>query len=430
MNEEPSGNIGAPSLPDDRLGHLASFLRELAAALHVSGMPAHDLELNLNDVGRRLGVAVESFAVLTMVTLTVRDADGARCFEMIRLRPYDYNLSRLIALEALLREIDDGARLGRYRERLRAIMATPARWSGIPFLAFGFLLSASFAVLLGGGWNEALCAGLIGFAFVGGHAALARFDRLRPAIPVILCALAAILAELLTVALPAQDGFITAIAGVVLLLPGFTLTVAISELATQNLISGTSRLAGAFLLLVMMVAGLAIGSRIGTHLLPSPPALASAPLSAWFVWPAVAVLGASQLGMLQAPLRSLPTLVGGSLLAWAVYSAVGALLGNLVGAFAGALALATAGHAYAVVSGKPDILVKIPGLITLLPGSMGFRGVHALLEQEGGAGVGLVTEMMLTGAVLAVGLLLADNLAPALFARRRPSGARQRSGSA
>ena len=123
------------------------------------------------------------------------------------------------------------------------------------------------------------------------------------------------------------------------------------------------------------------------------------------------------LGVLQAPWRTVHVLVGGSLLAWAVFSPVAAVLGNVVGAFVGALAVASAGHVYTYLSGQPDILVKIPGLIVLVPGSMGFRGVHALMEQDNASGVTLMTNMLLTGAVLAVGMLLADSIAPLLFAR-------------
>jgi len=49
---------------------------------------------------------------------------------------------------------------------------------------------------------------------------------------------------------------------------------------------------------------------------------------------------------------------------------------------------------------------------------MGFRGLYALMEQGRALGMKLITDMVLTGAVLAVGLLLADNIAPLLFARR------------
>ena len=91
------------------------------------------------------------------------------------------------------------------------------------------------------------------------------------------------------------------------------------------------------------------------------------------------------------------------------------------------MAVAAAGHLYQFVSNRPSVLVQIPGLITLVPGSMGFRGLHALMAQDSVTGIALITEMLLTGAVLAVGLLLADNLMPLIF--RRKSAAPEKAGA-
>ena len=54
---------------------------------------------------------------------------------------------------------------------------------------------------------------------------------------------------------------------------------------------------------------------------------------------------------------------------------------------------------------------------------MGFRGLHALIEQDSAAGISLITDMVLTGAVLAVGLLLADNIALWLINQREKRNA-------
>ncbi len=403
----------------NNLDALAGFLRNLAQALHISGMPAHDLELRLNQIGQRFGVRVECFAVLTMLTLNITAEDNSRRVELLRLPTYDYNMARLIALENLIRDIDGIGSLDRCTTQLQDIMSTPPLWSGWPFAGFGFLLSGSVAILLRGGWTEMLCGGLIGMLIVGGYLALARVPRLAPATPVILCALAAITANALSLLFPQQTPFITTVAGVVLILPGFTLTIAMSELATQNLLSGSGRLAGVFLLLFTMGAGLIIGTQISQHLIPAHATGTLAPVPGWAVWVAIAALGVSMLGVLQAPLRAAHVMVGGSLLAWAVFSLVSAVLGSVVGAFAGIIAVASAGHLYAALTGQPDILVKIPGLITLVPGSMGFRGVHALISNESSAGISLMTDMLLFGAVLTIGLLLADSIAPLLFSRRQ-----------
>ena len=77
-----------------------------------------------------------------------------------------------------------------------------------------------------------------------------------------------------------------------------------------------------------------------------------------------------------------------------------------------ALDLASASHLYTALTGQPAILMKIPGLIAMVTGSMGFCGVHALAESDTLTSLNLMTDML-----LAIGLLLADNITPLLFAR-------------
>lgn len=405
---------------EQTLARLALFLRDLGQALHVSGAPAHDLEAAMKEIGARLGARVEGFAVLTFLALTVVAGEHTRRVELLRLPPYDYNMARLIALDALCREISSVDHLDDYAEQIATIMQQPPPWSGWRFVVMGFLLSASVALLLRGGWVEMLCGGVIGMFFVAGYLQCARIPRLGPAVPVILCALAAMGAQGLAYFFPQQVPFISAVAGIVLLLPGFMITIAMSEIATQNYLAGTGRLTGAFVLLFLMGAGLAIGTQLSLAWLPAVPQPASiAALPGWAIWAAIAGLGVSLLAVLQAPWSSINVSVGACLLAWAVYSLVDARMGNVVGAFAGALAVASAGHLYQYLSKRPAALVQIPGLITLVPGSMGFRGVHALIEQDSAAGISLMTDMVMTGAVLAVGLLLADNIWPLLFERRQ-----------
>lgn len=410
-------------MTEQTLERTALFLRDLGQALHVSGAPAHDLERALNAAGARLGVKVEGFAVLTFLALTVVAEGQRRRVEMLRLPPYDFNMARLIGLRELCAAIRSAEELDAYCARLDALMRQPAPWSGWQFVGMGFLLSAAVALLLRGGWVEMACGGVIGTLFVAAYLRCARLPQLGPAVPVILCAGAALVAHGLAWLFPAQAPFVSAVAGVVFLLPGFMLTVAMSELATQNYLAGTGRLTGAFVLLFLMGAGLAIGTALAQAVLPFQPLGTQPGLPAWVIWPAIAGLGISLLAVLQAPWSSVHVSAGACLLAWAVYSLGEAALGNVVGAFFGALAVAVAGHLYQFASGRPAVLVQIPGLITLVPGSMGFRGLHALMSHDNAIGIGLLTDMLLTGAVLAVGLLLADNIMPLLTARKADEAA-------
>lgn len=405
-------------MDEQTLVRLATFLRNLGQAMHLSGTPAHTLENALRTIGLRLGVQVEGFAVLTLLTLTVVSGDAQlRRVELVRLPPYDYNMARLIELEMLCGDVASIENLDAYSTRLATIMGKAPLWSGWRFISMGFALSGAVALLLGGGWTEMFCGGIIGMLFVAGYMQFARTPQLAPAAPVILCALAAMAAQALAYLFPNQVPFVAAVAGVVLLLPGFTLTVAMSELATHNVLAGTARLTGAFVLLFLMGAGLTIGTQISLYLLPAQLLGTATQLPSWIIWLAISALGVSLLAVLQAPWSSLHVSVGACLLAWAIYSLFSVALGNMVGAFAAALAVASAGHLYAYLTGRPAALIQIPGLITLVPGSMGFRGLHALIQQDSGAGIRLITDMMLTGAVLAVGLLLADNILPMILTR-------------
>src|SRR5574343_1663191 len=325
-------------MTEQTLERIALFLRDLGQALHVSGAPAHDLERALNAAGARLGVKVEGFAVLTFLALTVVAEGQRRRVEMLRLPPYDFNMARLIGLRELCAAIRSAEELDAYCARLDALMRQPAPWSGWQFVGMGFLLSAAVALLLRGGWVEMACGGVIGTLFVAAYLRCARLPQLGPAVPVILCAGAALVAHGLAWLFPAQAPFVSAVAGVVFLLPGFMLTVAMSELATQNYLAGTGRLTGAFVLLFLMGAGLAIGSTLSVALWPAAATGVPLPVAPWVIWLAIAALGVSLLGVLQAPASAAVVSVGACLLAWGVFSLLDDRMGSVVAAFVAALA--------------------------------------------------------------------------------------------
>lgn len=149
------------------------------------------------------------------------------------------------------------------------------------------------------------------------------------------------------------------------------------------------------MLLFLMGAGLVIGTKISLALLPVQALGTVAALPAWVIWPTIAVLGVSLLGVIPGAALGHPRFGRRLPARLAVYSLVSAAVGNVVGAFAGALAVAAAGHFYHYLTRRPAVLLQIPGLITLVPGSMGFRGLHALIEQDSAAGINLITDMLL-----------------------------------
>lgn len=389
-----------------------AFLMEMAKSLHTAGAPAHDIERAVGRLGEIAGVSAQCFSLPTQVSIAITEPTGDQRVRLRRMPPSDYNMSRLIALEKIVEDFAGPESIDGAEASLKQILDTPPPWTGLALIFGVGLLSASVAVLFGGGWTEMLCGGLLGMVFVTAYIRLSRRAQFGPVAPVLLCALVAFLAKALLPAFPNQTVFITILSGIVLLLPGFTTTIALSELATMNLLSGSGRLAGAFILTLMMGAGVAIGSTLGDILIHPPTGGVTTAVPVWAFRLGVAGLGASFLAVLQAPLRAMPVAVAATLLACVVSMGVAAHYGDIAAAFVASFTVAYAGHLYQRLTGRPAALIQVPGLLTLVPGSVGFRGLSALIEQNFLEGIKITSGMVLTATALAVGTLLANGLRP------------------
>src|SRR5262249_56884405 len=71
------------------------------------------------------------------------------------------------------------------------------------------------------------------------------------------------------------------LAGLIVLMPGLTLTIALIELSTRNLSSGTSRLSGAFVIFLSIGFGVAGRGPLANLLIGEYAIARAAPLPAW-----------------------------------------------------------------------------------------------------------------------------------------------------
>jgi uncharacterized membrane protein YjjP (DUF1212 family) len=63
--------------------------------------------------------------------------------------------------------------------------------------------------------------------------------------------------------------------------------------------------------------------------------------------------------------------------------------------------------------GPPEALrTGVPGLMLLVPGSLGFRSVHSLLARDIVGGVGTAFSMVLVGVAIVAGQLIANTVVP------------------
>jgi uncharacterized membrane protein YjjB (DUF3815 family) len=206
--------------------------------------------------------------------------------------------------------------------------------------------------------------------------------------------------------------YVSTLAGLIVLIPGFPLTVAVRELSTQHLASGTARFASATATFLGIGFGVALGDRLVALLLGERADLAAQPFPIWALPIAVAVAGLAFAVILQAERRDTMRIMVIGLVAVAAGRLGARLLGLELGAFMGALAVGVIGNLFSRLRNRPSLILIVPGILMLVPGTIGFRSISALLEAQVETGVNTLFRMLLTAVAIASGLLIADLVSP------------------
>lgn len=402
--------LGAP--PEAIAGTHPSiaFAVKLGAALHRYGMPAHLLEDTMRALAARLGIEGNFFATPTGFFASFGTPAEQRT-TMVRVDPGTVNLEKTIQLDALTRSViagdvsPDAATL-----RIDEIVARPPRYG--PFVtacSFG-LSSATSARFFGGGWREVAGASLIGVVVGVISVVFGRRDRTTRVFEPVAATVGAAMAVVASQVLVPSSVYVMTVAGLIVLLPGLTLTVAMRELATQNLVAGTARLTGAGLVFFEMGFGVALGWQVSKLYPAVAMAVDPLPLPFWTEGLALLVSAVSFTVLF----RARPVDVGWILVAAAVAFAgarTGAwLLGPELGVCVGAIALGTSSNALSRMADRPSSTWVVPGLMLLVPGSVGFGSISKFMASDVVSGVEAAFRMLLIAVSLVTGLLLANVL--------------------
>ncbi|MEM8932542.1 MAG: threonine/serine exporter family protein, partial [Acidobacteriota bacterium] len=189
-------------------------------------------------------------------------------------------------------------------------------------------------------------------------------------------------------------------------------TVAMTELATRNLISGAARLAGALLMFMTMGFGFAAGSQMGNALFGAPTAVVPMAPAPWTEIPALLVTGGALLVLFRAHPREYIWFVLAGGVALFGSRAGTEWIGPELGALVGALLVGAGSNLFGRWRDAPSAITMMPGLMLLVPGSLGFRSVASLVEHDTLSGMQTAFTVVLVAISLVTGLLVANVVVP------------------
>jgi uncharacterized membrane protein YjjP (DUF1212 family) len=388
------------------------FVLRLGRALHMYGYTAHGLEDVLVQVSSRLGLVGQFFATPTQISAAFGELERQRS-HLVRVEPGEVDLGRLAALDEVSDRVLEGlATPAQGSAAVEAIVAAPLAYKPyVRTLMYG-IASAGSCRILGGGLREMALASGVGVVIGMLSLVATHYPVARRVFEFVAAFVAALIVNIIGAAGFSVSTGVTILSGLIVLLPGLTLTLAMAELSSRHLMSGTARLAGAFIVFVGITFGVATGAQVARSIVGMAPEIASGPAPMWVLPVVLVAMPLAFSVLLRAAPRDVPWILGISLIGYGGAQIGHRLLGPGLGACLGALAVGVASNRYERLVGRPATVPLVPGVLLLVPGSIGFRSFTLLLEQQVVVGVDAAFTMTMTAISLVAGLLLANVVVP------------------
>jgi uncharacterized membrane protein YjjP (DUF1212 family) len=381
-----------------------AFLLRTAELLHRYGTPSHRLERVMVEFSETLSTPGVYLYTPTALLVSFGKGDQERTY-LRRVDAGEVDASKLGQFDEILENVE--ARqldLATALARMEAVAAAPPPYGVIATSVACSIACGAVAVFFGAGGVEVLVALAIGLVLAFLEPIFARFGGESGLFPPVAGFFAAAVSLSIAHWICPLDDRLATLASVVVLLPGLQLTVALTELAMGHLSAGVARTAGAIAKLLTLVVGVALAWRLmGSW--RDLPAETLWPLPWWTFGLAVIAAPAAFAVLFRARTNQWPVIFAVSILGFGASFFGAKVAGGEFGSFLGAFAVGCGSNLYARIYNRPALIPLNPGMLILVPGSLGYRSFTALVDRETVAGVDFAFSMLITAMALVGGLL-------------------------
>ena len=391
-----------------------AFLLEVGTQLHRHGTPSHRLERLVSETADNLGIDGACLYTPTSLLVSLTDEDGEATY-LRRVDSGQVDVDKLIRFDETLEKVEAGSlSIADATEQLTEIASSKPPFSNWLTIFACAVSCGAVAVFFRGTMAEIIASAVIGLivALLELVPVKLKWDQglLEPlaGFSAAFCALA--VANFLV---PIDDRLVT-LAALIVMVPGLKITVALTELAVGHLSAGVARLAGAMVSLLTMTVGVAICWRLFASWRNIPEPLDAAVLQSmiWWQWVAILISPIAFAIIFRARWPQWPIISVVAVLGFVSSLVAGEYFGVEVAAACGALAVGCGSNLYARLRDRPSLVPLTPGILVLVPGSLGYRSLTAFLDNDTMAGIDLAFGMLIVAVGLVGGLLTANAIVP------------------
>jgi uncharacterized membrane protein YjjP (DUF1212 family) len=390
----------------------AKVLLKMGKAISEAGAPAHRLENSMQVLLDKFQMQGNFFSMPTALFATLGDEEIQRTY-MVRTTPKDINLEKISDLSDVINRLEeDELDTDAAYQEIKLIHESKPRYK-TPLSVFSIgLASASLAGLFQGSWMDVLVALLMGWL----TALVIHFSSKHDHLALLFTPIAATVVGFSSMSISYFfqniDHFIVSLSGLIILVPGLGITTAIRELSTGHLVSGSARMAGAVTTFLLLSFGLALGymiaigiyGEIEIHKLTSVPE--------WFVILSIFTISFAFTVLFNAKPKDFIWIFITSTIAILGSKLAGVWIPSPFSYFAAVLAISITGNVFSMLTKKPASIMHIPGVMLLVPGSIGFKSLEAMLDNQTLDGVQTAFSALLVAVALAVGLIAGNLVVP------------------
>lgn len=388
------------------------FILKFGRALHAVGTPAHTLEGTLQEICQLFGLKGNIVSLPTAIFSTFTYGDE-EITKIERVMPMGVNLGKLSKVDLVAREVIHGTLS--YEEgsdSIDSILTAPDPYgSRIRILSF-MVSAAGFIVLFGGNWGDFLSSIVIG-SIIGLLSLLQPVQSIgvvAQMFEAMIAIFASFISYFLVKLVPSLNVGVIILSSLIIFTPGLFITMAIAEIATQNLTSGTSRLMGGIMILLKLTFGVFIGAKVASFFYVPSLAITFDVIPGWFTFIMLPVTALMATVVFKADKSDWPWVTIAGIFGYSCSKLATHYLGAEIGILIGGLCVGAMSNIFARLKDRPSSLFQFPGIILLVPGSMGYRSLSFLFEKNVIGGLDTAFSMVALATALVVGVFFGNIL--------------------
>jgi uncharacterized membrane protein YjjP (DUF1212 family) len=366
-------NVNASPL---RMAASRKFLEVFGRGLISCGLPVHVAEFYLHLAADRFGQHVAIVSLQTTLFMTF--GEDPICHLLVAESPTT-SLSKMVEMCHVAENIVQGrVNLTDATAAVQHVLCRPQLWSHSWRVVCLILVSAAYTPLFNGGWIEMIIASFSGLLIAG----VESWKNTNPSIvrgqDLLAGLFCSITAVLMNEYLVTVNVLAACLSGVVWMLPGLRVSMAVINISSGHAITGSAQLLSGLLTAINIGIGITCGLQLQAQLSSNPIITnSSSVFPAWSVHLFVIVSVFPSIVLMDALVSHIPTLMIGMVTAYEVSTALTPRIGAGFGSFIAAAVISCMSNLYERWTPHPSVELFLFSALVILPGAIGVEGVLA-----------------------------------------------------